>query len=105
MLACPSSVYIKAAAFLPAANHQLHRSLSQSKLRTAEPLKATAEIYRDNSYRMFYGALLSLLSMAPVLALAAPITTTGHGDAWQYGTGGGIIGFIVLILDVMVISR
>lgn len=53
---------------------------------------------------MMFAALLSLLTMAPLLALASPINTAGHGDAWQYGTGGGIIGFIVLILDVMVIS-
>jgi hypothetical protein len=43
-----------------------------------------------------------------VLAFAAPIadetlTATGHGNAWQYGTGGGILGFIVLILDIIVI--
>jgi len=41
------------------------------------------------------------------LALAAPIAqetvvaTTG-GNAWQYGTGGGILGLIVLILDIIV---
>ncbi|KXT07014.1 hypothetical protein AC578_7202 [Pseudocercospora eumusae] len=40
------------------------------------------------------------------LTFAAPIAdetlTTMKADAWQYGTGGGIVGFIVLILDVIV---
>jgi len=41
------------------------------------------------------------------LALAAPIAeeavaATAGGNAWQYGTGGGIIGLIVLILDIIV---
>lgn len=52
---------------------------------------------------------LSLLLQAwfALLAIAAPIvdeslSTADHGNAWQYGTGGGILGLIVLILDVMV---
>lgn len=41
------------------------------------------------------------------LALAAPIadgsvSATAGGNAWQYGTGGGILGLIVLILDIIV---
>lgn len=41
------------------------------------------------------------------LALAAPVAegtvaATAGGNAWQYGTGGGIIGLIVLILDIIV---
>ncbi|OIW23749.1 hypothetical protein CONLIGDRAFT_685984 [Coniochaeta ligniaria NRRL 30616] len=41
------------------------------------------------------------------LALAAPIAedavvATAGGNAWQYGTGGGILGLIVLILDIIV---
>ncbi|KAJ9144479.1 hypothetical protein NKR23_g5928 [Pleurostoma richardsiae] len=41
------------------------------------------------------------------LAVAAPVadgtvTTAGHGNVWQYGTGGGIIGLIVLILDIII---
>ena len=42
------------------------------------------------------------------LAFAAPVDvdTTGgrHGNAWQYGTGGGVVGFAILILDIIVIS-
>ncbi|CCT63212.1 uncharacterized protein FFB20_09584 [Fusarium fujikuroi] len=39
------------------------------------------------------------------LAFAAPIadevTVTG-AEPWHYGTGGGIVGFIVLVLDILV---
>ena len=35
------------------------------------------------------------------IAFAAPVSTTS-ATPWQYGTGGGIIGFIVLILDIIV---
>ena len=39
------------------------------------------------------------------LAMAAPVAQQIEAqktDAWQYGTGGGIIGLIVLILDIIV---
>ncbi|KAI9149032.1 hypothetical protein HJFPF1_11077 [Paramyrothecium foliicola] len=36
------------------------------------------------------------------LALAAPVSTTTAQNTWQYGTGGGILGFIVLVLDIIV---
>ncbi|KAJ3573325.1 hypothetical protein NPX13_g4744 [Xylaria arbuscula] len=40
-------------------------------------------------------------------AIAAPfaedaVTTTTTKTPWQYGAGGGIVGFIVLILDIIV---
>ncbi|KAK2040743.1 hypothetical protein LZ31DRAFT_529109 [Colletotrichum somersetense] len=42
-----------------------------------------------------------------LLAVAAPVSdpalgTAAHGNTWQYGTGGGILGFIVLVLDIIV---
>ncbi|KAI7297389.1 hypothetical protein KC315_g18476 [Hortaea werneckii] len=41
-----------------------------------------------------------------MLTFAAPVandpTFSAQSDAWQYGTGGGIVGFIVLVLDVIV---
>lgn len=48
----------------------------------------------------FQLALFSLLS----LAMGAPVeqTVTAQQNAWKYGTGGGILGFIVLILDIIV---
>lgn len=51
--------------------------------------------------------LLLQLSLA-ALALGAPVvqdvSATTAGNSWQYGTGGGIIGFIVLVLDIIVFS-
>ncbi|KAB5549452.1 hypothetical protein GE09DRAFT_1223279 [Coniochaeta sp. 2T2.1] len=54
---------------------------------------------------MMHHFLAQLLLAA--LAVAAPIAeetvmATAGGNAWQYGTGGGIIGLIVLILDIIV---
>lgn len=43
---------------------------------------------------------LSLLSFA----MAEETLMTSHGNAWKYGSGGGLIGFIVLILDIIVFS-
>ncbi|KAK1659127.1 hypothetical protein BDP55DRAFT_733476 [Colletotrichum godetiae] len=42
-----------------------------------------------------------------LLAVAAPasdptVGAAAHGNTWQYGTGGGILGFIVLVLDIIV---
>ncbi|KAK3348725.1 hypothetical protein B0T25DRAFT_458283 [Lasiosphaeria hispida] len=50
-----------------------------------------------------FSAFVAQLCMAS-LALAAPIaeTTTTAGNAWQYGTGGGVLGLLVLILDIIV---
>lgn len=44
---------------------------------------------------------LSLLSL--VMAEETFIATT-HGNAWKYGSGGGVIGLIVLVLDVIAFS-
>jgi hypothetical protein len=52
-------------------------------------------------------SMLHLLFSLLALVAAAPIEaeTVGHGNSWQYGAGGGIIGFIVLILDIIVFSK
>jgi hypothetical protein len=50
---------------------------------------------------------LSLILQLSLLSLAMAeetLTTTGHGNAWKYGSGGGVVGFIVLILDIIVFS-
>ncbi|KAK6211341.1 hypothetical protein QIS74_10605 [Colletotrichum tabaci] len=44
-----------------------------------------------------------------MLAVAAPasdpaVAATAYGNTWQYGTGGGILGFVVLVLDIIVFS-
>ena len=50
---------------------------------------------------MFNFALSLLLQLSLYLAVeAAPITAQG-AQPWQTGTGGGIVGFIVLILDII----
>lgn len=50
-------------------------------------------------------ALIFQLCLAS-LAIGAPVgdelAATGHGNSWQYGTGGGIIGLVVLVLDIIV---
>ncbi|KAH8774377.1 hypothetical protein F5883DRAFT_546710 [Diaporthe sp. PMI_573] len=54
-------------------------------------------------YQHVYSFLLQLCLAA--LAFAAPvaqeISTSTIDNTWQYGAGGGIIGFIVLILDII----
>jgi hypothetical protein len=59
---------------------------------------------------MFTSALnllvqFALLSLAMAAPLAGEVATTSHGNAWQFGAGGGIIGFIVLVLDIIVFSK
>lgn len=36
------------------------------------------------------------------LGLAAPVSTESLDNTWQYGTGGGLLGLVVLILDIIV---
>ncbi|KAF5599881.1 cardiolipin synthase [Fusarium pseudoanthophilum] len=55
---------------------------------------------------MLNNAVFAFLQLClATLAFAAPIadevTVTG-AEPWHYGTGGGIIGFIVLVLDILV---
>ncbi|KAH8891696.1 hypothetical protein GQ53DRAFT_841539 [Thozetella sp. PMI_491] len=59
---------------------------------------------------MLQNVLLStfLCQLLAAFAFAAPvaedaISTTFHpADSWGWGTGGGVIGFIILILDIIV---
>jgi len=54
---------------------------------------------------MFQIALQMLIQLSMLsLAMAAPVSVESHGNAWGYGAGGGIVGFIVLILDIIVFS-
>ncbi|KAF5671651.1 hypothetical protein FPRO06_00147 [Fusarium proliferatum] len=55
---------------------------------------------------MLNNAVFAFLQLwLATLAFAAPIadevTVTG-AEPWHYGTGGGIVGFIVLVLDILV---
>jgi hypothetical protein len=58
--------------------------------------------------KMLNNAVIAFLQLwLATLAFAAPIadkvTVTG-AQPWHYGTGGGIIGFIILVLDILVWS-
>lgn len=58
---------------------------------------------------MMSTTIISFLQLwLATLAFAAPIASdefsTTAADPWQYGTGGGIIGFIILVLDILVWS-
>lgn len=56
---------------------------------------------------MMFNLLLQLCLAA--LCHAAPIADDSfsalNSNATQYGTGGGIVGFIVLVLDILVWSK
>jgi hypothetical protein len=51
-------------------------------------------------FHFFLQLCLAALAFAAPLAGDEMMTTSGAN--WQYGTGGGIVGFIVLILDIIV---
>ncbi|ODQ54013.1 hypothetical protein SAICODRAFT_18576 [Saitoella complicata NRRL Y-17804] len=46
--------------------------------------------------------LFTLLSSVRAEDFVDATIAAGHGNAWKYGTGGGLIGLIVFVLDVMV---
>jgi hypothetical protein len=39
------------------------------------------------------------------LVEAAPLSAQGHNNRWQYGLGGGIVGFVIFILDIIVFRK
>lgn len=47
---------------------------------------------------------LCLATLAIAAPIAQDVSATAIDNSWQYGTGGGVIGFIVLILDIIVFS-
>jgi hypothetical protein len=54
---------------------------------------------------MFKYLLAALLELSMfMLAEAAPMTVQS-AKPWQAGTGGGIVGFIVLVLDIIAWSK
>lgn len=52
----------------------------------------------------FLNLLLQLSLFSFALAEETLVAAT-HGNTWQYGAGGGVLGFIVLILDIIVFSK
>ena len=75
----------------------------------------STHIIRNHTY--YTAAMIQIASLTALifqlclasLAIGAPVgdelAATGHGNSWQYGTGGGIIGLVVLILDIIVFSK
>lgn len=54
---------------------------------------------------MFYNVFLSLLVQLCLVSFAAAEETfKAQDNAWAYGSGGGVLGFIVLVLDILVFS-
>ncbi|KAK4095657.1 hypothetical protein N658DRAFT_437871 [Parathielavia hyrcaniae] len=53
------------------------------------------------SLNTLISTILLQLCLAP-LGLAAPFSAETLDNTWQYGTGGGLLGLVVLILDVIV---
>lgn len=54
---------------------------------------------------MIHNAILSgfiLQLLQATLGLAAPVQSEALSNSWQYGTGGGLLGLVVLILDIIV---
>jgi hypothetical protein len=62
-------------------------------------------LYHANKNTMALDTLLSSLMLQLGLAslgLAAPVSPTSHDNSWQYGTSGGLLGLVILILDIIV---
>ncbi|CZR66956.1 uncharacterized protein PAC_16855 [Phialocephala subalpina] len=53
---------------------------------------------------MFQQIIAQLLLVSLAMA-EETLTTASHGNSWKYGTGGGVLGFAVLILDIMCWSQ
>jgi hypothetical protein len=49
--------------------------------------------------------LYTFLLMLASLVAAAPIEAQVSGNTWGYASGGGVVGFIVLVLDIIVFSK
>jgi hypothetical protein len=53
---------------------------------------------------MVLQSLLSQLLLAS-LALAAPVAPNALDNSWQYGTGGGLLGLVIFLLDIIVFGE
>src|SRR5437667_5362619 len=90
-------------------NLRLSSSLFNSFMHPYHSLGDKVHHFCGLQRNMIHSALLSSFIVQlclAILAVAAPVgdealATTDHGNAWQYGTGGGILGLIVLILDII----
>lgn len=66
-------------------------------------LLSTSQRFNMDTLSLFLSLTFAMLTFAAPVANEP--TFSAQSDAWQYRTGGGIVGFIVLVLDVIVWSK
>ena len=49
-------------------------------------------------------AFFSLALASPIALADETVAASAHGNSWSFGAGGGVLGFIVLVLDIIVWS-
>jgi hypothetical protein len=89
-------------------SHTTNKHLQQYQLHCSEIIyHSTLIIISSISTAIMFQNALAMLVQFSLLALAsaAPMAAERHGNAWQYGAGGGIVGFIVLVLDIIVFRK
>jgi hypothetical protein len=58
------------------------------------------------SANMYQSTFITLLLQFALFSFAmAEETVVASSNSWQYGAGGGVLGFVVLILDIIVWSK
>ena len=66
---------------------------------------APPDIMAPNSkFNTLLSSVLLQLCLA-TLGLAAPVVVQSPKNSWQYGTGGGLLGLVILILDIIVFGK
>lgn len=83
-----------------------HQHSPQDRRSILPDLTTTVANHPLKMFQNFINILLQLClaSLAFAAPVAQEVTASTAGNSWQYGTGGGVIGFIVLILDIIVFS-
>ena len=62
---------------------------------------------RQKPFTMQQSTFFNLLLQFALFSFAMAeetVTAQSHSNPWQYGAGGGVLGFIVLVLDIIVWS-
>lgn len=58
----------------------------------------------NSKFNTLLSSVLLQLCLA-TLGLAAPVAVESAKNSWQYGTGGGLLGLVILILDIIVFGK
>jgi len=99
-----NAVHLRLLSVVSSSSHQHHPSLTYPSDSNLFITTTTPTTNFQNKLNMFLQfSLLSLFSLSFAMA-EETLSTSSHGHAWRYGSGGGIIGFIILILDIIVFS-